>query len=101
MNEPKKVSAFRERGLRGECRAEPQVWSIKNTNHERKADTMKTYILGKYNSVERQKLTGQNSLAPTGSGPALYLGLDVHTDSIAVSVAPADSSEVRRYGNGC
>ena len=27
-----------------------------------------------------------------------YLGLDVHKDSIAVSIAPAHSTEVRRYG---
>ena len=27
-----------------------------------------------------------------------YNGLDVHNDSIAVSIAPSDSSEVRRYG---
>jgi len=27
-----------------------------------------------------------------------YLGLDVHKDSIAVSIAPAGSAEVRRYG---
>jgi hypothetical protein len=28
----------------------------------------------------------------------LFNGLDVHTESIAVSVAPSDSTEVRRYG---
>jgi transposase len=28
----------------------------------------------------------------------LFIGLDVHNDSIAVSLAPADSTEVRRYG---
>ena len=27
-----------------------------------------------------------------------YIGLDVHKDSIAVSIAPQDSTEVRRYG---
>ena len=27
-----------------------------------------------------------------------YLGLDVHKETIAVSVAPEGSSEVRRYG---
>lgn len=32
------------------------------------------------------------------SGPALFIGLDVHNDSIAVSIAPSDSTEVRRYG---
>ena len=31
-------------------------------------------------------------------GPALFVGLDVHNDSIAVSLAPSDSTEVRRYG---
>lgn len=31
-------------------------------------------------------------------GPALFIGLDVHNDSIAVSLAPSDSTEVRRYG---
>ena len=28
----------------------------------------------------------------------LYVGLDVHNDSIAVSLAPSDRPEVRRYG---
>ena len=27
-----------------------------------------------------------------------YIGLDVHKDSIAVSIAPQNSTEVRRYG---
>lgn len=27
-----------------------------------------------------------------------YLGLDVHKETIAVSIAPANSTEVRRYG---
>jgi hypothetical protein len=31
-------------------------------------------------------------------GPALFIGLDVHDDSIALSLASADSTEVRRYG---
>jgi transposase len=30
--------------------------------------------------------------------PVLFIGLDVHKDSIAVSLAPSDSTEVRRYG---
>jgi transposase len=54
---------------------------------------MKSYILGKYKTVEPQKLTTADP-----SEPALYIGLDVHSDSIAVSVAPSDSTEVRRYG---
>ena len=36
--------------------------------------------------------------APPASGLTLFLGLDVHNDSIAVSIAPSDSTEVRRYG---
>jgi len=28
----------------------------------------------------------------------LYIGLDVHNDSIAISIAPSDFTEVRRYG---
>jgi transposase len=70
---------------------------------------MKTYILRDPNTVEPQKV---RSLAPpdpqtdalvehiitAAKGPALYVGLDVHTDSIAVSLAPSDSTEVRRYG---
>ncbi len=28
----------------------------------------------------------------------MFIGLDVHNDSIAVSIAPSDSTEVRRYG---
>jgi transposase len=54
---------------------------------------MKTYILGKFPTVDAQK-PGQSSTTE----PALYIGLDVHNDSIAVSLAPGDFSEVRRYG---
>jgi len=70
----------------------------------RKQNTMKTYILRDPNSVQPQKAQFLQTPEPTqpsvatGRGPALYLGLDVHTDSIAVSLAPSDSSEVRRYG---
>jgi len=32
------------------------------------------------------------------AGPVLFIGMDVHNDSIAVSLAPSDSIEVRRYG---
>ena len=38
------------------------------------------------------------SAATVAAGPALFIGLDVHNDSIAVSLAPSDSTEVRRYG---
>src|SRR2546427_365537 len=96
-----KVSAFRERGLRpDECReAEPQVWSIKNSNFERKADTMKTYILRNSPTVDARKKTGlvlSPTPAPAAVGnatdPVLYIGLDVHNDTIAVSIAPSDST---------
>jgi transposase len=33
-----------------------------------------------------------------GAAPVVFIGLDVHTESIAVSVAPSESTEVRRYG---
>jgi len=36
--------------------------------------------------------------APVPKGPTLFVGLDVHTESIAESLAPSDSVEVRRYG---
>ena len=35
---------------------------------------------------------------PARAGLALFIGLDVHNDSIAVSLAPGDSTEARRYG---
>lgn len=35
---------------------------------------------------------------PARAGLALFIGLDVHNDSIAVSLAPSDTTEVRRYG---
>lgn len=50
----KEMSVFRERGLRGVCRAEPQCL-VSNLNTEWKADTMKPYILGKFPAVESQK----------------------------------------------
>jgi len=70
---------------------------------------MKTYILREPNSVEPQvaRLLATpdpqtaalvERIVATGRKPALYVGLDVHTDSIAVSLAPSDSTEVRRYG---
>jgi transposase len=68
---------------------------------------MKTYILRDPNRVEPQNHR-QNprpapcrdvaAAPPPAPGPTLFLGLDVHNDSIAVSLAPADSAEVRRYG---
>ncbi len=67
---------------------------------------MKTYILRAPQAVESQKsaraLRAQPvpppAPPPRPTGPALFIGLDVHNDSIAVSLAPSDSTEVRRYG---
>lgn len=69
---------------------------------------MKTYILRDPQSVQPPKIAIARTAPPTEAvgerivraspGPALYVGLDVHTDSIAVSPAPSDSTEVRRYG---
>jgi len=36
--------------------------------------------------------------SPAPGGRILFTGLDVHNDTIAVSLAPSDSTEVRRYG---
>lgn len=63
---------------------------------------MKTYLLRDPKAVEPQKAARpprlHPALPPRPSGPVLCVGLDVHNDSIAVSLAPADSTEVRRYG---
>jgi transposase len=77
---------------------------------------MKTYILRDPETVEPQKsprpLRPDPALAatvdmicgrpvpppPLLAGLVLFIGLDVHNDSIAVSIAPGDSTEVRRYG---
>ena len=103
-----KVSVLRERGLRpGVCRwAEPQCCERQFKQLlERKTDTMKNYILHPLPPVEAQ--SSSNTSTPTsladvssrGSSPSvLFIGLDVHNDSIAVSLAPSDSTEVRRYG---
>ena len=108
------MSALRdERGLRAaERNAEPQVVGLtpQTTMNDRKANTMKTYILRGPNAVEPQKLK-QNPVpkarrpqaaapaaAAPSAGPVLFIGLDVHNESIAVSLAPSESTEVRRYG---
>src|SRR5262245_18150851 len=92
-----KVSAFRERGLRSGCRAEPIRCDPKfKPAIERKTDPMKTYILRDPNAVEPQKA----QFVPAADPPAsvipvrvLFLGLDVHNDSIAVSLAPSDTTK--------
>ena len=97
------------------------------TMNDRKANTMKTYILRDPKTVEPQKarfvqaVEPQNprpprrrdpvvtapvdaicgplaAVPPARAGLVLFIGLDVHNDSIAVSLAPSDSTEVRRYG---
>jgi transposase len=99
-----KVSAFRvKRGLRRVSGAEPQVVGLTpQTTDERKTDTMKTYILRPAKPVEPQKSSPATQPKPAVPvpipGPVLFIGLDVHNDSIAVSLAPAGSTEVRRYG---
>jgi hypothetical protein len=95
----KVVPALRsKRGLRPVRRvAEPQVVGLApQATKEKKADTMKTYLLKKPATVEpkarrpsrRQTPSTPTSLAGVssrGSQPrVLFLGLDVHTESIAV-----------------
>ena len=72
---------------------------------------MKTYLL-KTPAIVEPKARLKRSTARQGPAPTsladvssrdsqprvLFIGLDVHTDTIAVSVAPSDSTEVRRYG---
>ena len=100
----KKGSALRvKRGLRRVNGAEPQVVGLTpQTTDERKTYTMKTYILRGSKPVESQKSSRPLGPKPAASmaakGPVLCIGLDVHNDSIAVSLAPSDSTEVRRYG---
>jgi len=103
--EVKVVSALRsERGLRPVMRvAEPQVVGLTpRTTDERKTDIMKRYILRGPKPVEPQKSIRPPRARPaapaTRTDPALFLGLDVHNDSIAVSRAPSEATEVRRYG---
>src|ERR1017187_2934245 len=105
-----KVSALRsKRGLHRASGAEPQVVGhAPQTTNDRKADSMKTYILHNPKPVEAQKSSRPARPAPTGAivgrratpinGSVLFTGLDVHNDTIAVSLAPSDSTEVRRYG---
>ena len=73
---------------------------------------MKTYILRDSKTVEpqnhnpnlnprlhsRRHPVAAPAPPPRPPGPVLFIGLDVHNDSIAVSLAPSDAPEVRRYG---
>ena len=99
----KAVSALRnKRGLRPEVNreAEPQVVGLTPpTSNDRRANTMKTYLLRVPKAVEPQKAPRALRAQPVPPpGPAIFIGLDVHNDTIAVSLAPSDSTEVRRYG---
>jgi len=100
----KTVSALRsKRGLHRVNGAEPQVVGLASvTTDERKTDTMKTYILRNPKPVQPQKAIRpprpKPVVAMVAKGPVLFIGLDVHNNSIAVSLAPSDSTEVRRYG---
>src|SRR5450759_2437885 len=111
----KQVSALRsKRGLHRMNGAEPPVVGLTpQTTMKRKANTMKTYILRQPKPVEsqtpvraprRKTATMTTTTVVLGRPPAptnarvLFTGFDVHTDSIAVSLAPSDTTEVRRYG---
>ena len=74
---------------------------------------MKTYLLRQSKTVESQKIRRPSRPQPVAAanapevlrpadgaphGPVLHIGLDVHTASIAVSIAPSATTEVRRYG---
>ncbi len=70
---------------------------------------MKTYVLHPVPPVQPQRKPAPArrpaaAAAPPPAGqtesgsPALFVGLDVHNDTIAVSLAPSASTEVRRYG---
>ena len=76
---------------------------------------MKDYILRTHAAVEpqmtptSQHLHKKTDLTASGAehppqthlevaGQVLFIGMDVHNDSIAISLAPSDSTEVRRYG---
>ena len=114
----KAVSVLRDkRGLPAAIRpALPQVVELTSqTTQQRKTDTMKDYILRTHAAVEPQMtptsqrfhkkpgLTAsieeyQPQTHPEVAGQVLFIGMDVHNDSIAISLAPSDSTEVRRYG---
>jgi transposase len=78
---------------------------------------MKTYILRDTKTVEPQNpiphsrrrdpivtataavICGRPVAPPPSLAcPILFIGLDVHNDTLAVSLAPGDATEVRRYG---
>jgi len=111
----KAVSALRvKRGLYRVNGAEPQVVGLTpQTTDISKTDTMRTYILRPPKTVERQKPIRSPRSQPaapaniavllrrsevTVKSPALFIGLDVHNDSIAVSLAPSLLSNSNTIG---
>lgn len=69
----------------------------------RKQNTMKTYILRPFKTVEPQSRRAHNPptvrpIVKHEHTHALFIGLDVHNDSIAVCLAASDSTELRPYG---
>jgi transposase len=79
-----------------------------------KGNTMKTYLIRPARKVQPQTqprphrqpqtVPAADCAAILGAPVAkpgelvLFVGFDIHTESIAVSLAPSDSQEVRRYG---
>ena len=64
---------------------------------------MKTYILRPFKTVEPQSRRAHNPptvrpIVKHEHTHALFIGLDVHNDSIAVCLAASDSTELRPYG---
>lgn len=62
---------------------------------------MKTCMLRPTQAVEPPKVRCVSRpliVAPPVQSLVLFVGLDVHNDSIAVSLAPSAATEVRRYG---
>src|ERR1039458_5714893 len=55
---------------------------------------MKSYILRNAQPVQSQ-IIPVSAMTPSS---VLFVGLDVHNESIAVSIAPSETTEVRRYG---
>ncbi len=52
------------------------------------------------NITHKLSVMAEHERNPTPMSPSIhFLGLDVHKESVAVSIAPSDSTEVRHYGN--
>ena len=74
-----------------ECRAPMFGSKLKHRKENRHHEKLHT--------PQPEPVQSQITIAPAGSkSSVLFVGLDVHNDSIAVSLAPSDSTEVRRYG---